>query len=723
MAQAALRSFIGLTCFRNLADQKGWFMTSIHTPEQLDHFKSILRSARRGLVSSPNPGEFAALHTETVEAATLCKDSKVKTELCTVIAEYYHTIAEHDLVLLWLDKASMAADGNASAVAWVAYTRASIQMRNGQYQEALETVNSFNRAHLETNVRMAARFVMLHAGLLASLGHPDEAEGKYLKAIELYEQLESPSGMATAYYNYAELCLQLDNELTAHEMLVKAYEIESRMNNFSGLATTTGHLALLFAKRGETGECLQKYEESKLYAAMANIPMVIAVVKVNAIEIFETLRNFPAADACLADAQAYLEQHPFPVCEGALANAKGKMYARHGDFAAAEMYMHQALRISMEQKNKLNTGLSHLELGRLYSGTGKHDTAISHLNKAVNMLADAKAYIHTFLAVNALSSAYAATGDYKNAYEAASQWLVSFGRVFGERTIKRLRQMHARFTHQRENQADETHRLRNIELNEINNKLIAANSKLTELAAEKDDLIAIAAHDLRNPLADMNALLKTLIARYDSIDKDALVDELSELQLTVNRMGTIVHSFMELKPQGPYPAIGVTKMDLQMVSKNAVQRSRGRADRKGITIEHSVPAETVWAVGDPSVTDAVLDNLISNAIKYSPPHSTISVEVIAPVTVKASTFPDKGGKRLASVRVKDQGPGISKQEQPLLFTKYTQLSARPTAGEHSMGVGLYLSKRMAERMNATIIFEPEYSDGASFLFSLPVSLD
>jgi signal transduction histidine kinase len=116
-------------------------------------------------------------------------------------------------------------------------------------------------------------------------------------------------------------------------------------------------------------------------------------------------------------------------------------------------------------------------------------------------------------------------------------------------------------------------------------------------------------------------------------------------------------------------------------------------------------------LGDPSIVDAVLDNLISNAIKYGPKGTTVTV------TVGAEPQPPTH----IVVRVHDQGPGIPEHERSRLFTKYARLSARPTGGEDSMGLGLYLAKRMAQRMNASLDYEDHPAGGSVFALKLPVA--
>ncbi|HRK59927.1 MAG TPA: ATP-binding protein, partial [Candidatus Kapabacteria bacterium] len=111
----------------------------------------------------------------------------------------------------------------------------------------------------------------------------------------------------------------------------------------------------------------------------------------------------------------------------------------------------------------------------------------------------------------------------------------------------------------------------------------------------------------------------------------------------------------------------------------------------------------------------IVKNLLSNAIKYSPHHETVSVEL----NVVISTSSRKG--RIARITVKDHGPGILSDEMPKLFKKFTKLSARPTGGEHSSGIGLSIVKQMVESQGGKVFCDSVPEQGATFIVEFPMS--
>jgi signal transduction histidine kinase len=111
-------------------------------------------------------------------------------------------------------------------------------------------------------------------------------------------------------------------------------------------------------------------------------------------------------------------------------------------------------------------------------------------------------------------------------------------------------------------------------------------------------------------------------------------------------------------------------------------------------------------MADPARLLQVIDNLISNAVKYSPPGSTIRVALLQ----------DQRGWR---INVKDEGPGLTPHDRQNLFKDFVRLSAQPTGGEKSVGLGLAITRRVVEAHGGKIGVDSEPGQGANFWFMLP----
>jgi two-component system sensor histidine kinase/response regulator len=119
-----------------------------------------------------------------------------------------------------------------------------------------------------------------------------------------------------------------------------------------------------------------------------------------------------------------------------------------------------------------------------------------------------------------------------------------------------------------------------------------------------------------------------------------------------------------------------------------------------------IPAEPVSALGDATALDQVLDNLLSNAVKFSPPGRQIYF------TLRTA------GSQVECV-VRDEGPGFTAADQEQMFRRYKRLSARPTGGEPSTGLGLSITRKLVLAMGGELICDHPPGQGATFTVRLP----
>jgi signal transduction histidine kinase len=152
------------------------------------------------------------------------------------------------------------------------------------------------------------------------------------------------------------------------------------------------------------------------------------------------------------------------------------------------------------------------------------------------------------------------------------------------------------------------------------------------------------------------------------------------------------------------------KMDLVTLVQLAANHYRPVAAHKqiGIKVEAHVSTPFVWA--DRVAVAAVLDNLLSNAVKFSAPQTRVLVRVTRDPAHLVCT-------------VRDEGPGLSAEEQTRLFQRGVRLSPQPTGGEPSTGYGLAVAKELIGKLNGEIWCESQPGQGASFAFRLPMYVE
>ncbi len=237
--------------------------------------------------------------------------------------------------------------------------------------------------------------------------------------------------------------------------------------------------------------------------------------------------------------------------------------------------------------------------------------------------------------------------------------------------------------------------------------LKTSRDKLARLVSEKDELMAILAHDLKNPLTAIGLGVQTLQSTIDP-DPAFLAKVTGIIETTVNGMRDSIESLLSEKEaeRAEFP-LTFQPINLQAAIKDAAAALRSSAAAKQIKLEVKVPHASIVVLADAQAMRHILDNLISNAIKFSPHGSTVSITA------------HEQAQEIPAVLVADQGPGLTPEDMGGLFQKYSRLSARPTGGESSTGLGLAIVKMLAERMSGTVRGENR-PDGPGALFTLCV---
>ena len=230
------------------------------------------------------------------------------------------------------------------------------------------------------------------------------------------------------------------------------------------------------------------------------------------------------------------------------------------------------------------------------------------------------------------------------------------------------------------------------------------NIQLVAMNKEKNEFLGIAAHDLKNPLSIVMMNGEMIRELNDSRRTPKLVEPIIE---AAQRMHRLITNLLDVNAieEGRFTS-NLEKCDFGDLIRECVRHNFMSANHKQIELNLDVPAE-VYVRTDCTATAQILDNLISNAVKYSPFLTTIQIRLVSDATH-------------ASIEVSDQGPGISEDDQKRLFQKYSRLSAVPTGGESSTGLGLAIARRLAEAMSGSIHYRNAGGGGSTFCLRLPL---
>ena len=240
-----------------------------------------------------------------------------------------------------------------------------------------------------------------------------------------------------------------------------------------------------------------------------------------------------------------------------------------------------------------------------------------------------------------------------------------------------------------------------------NRELEDSNKQLLYLNDLKNKFLGIAAHDLRNPLTSIRGLSEILVGKAFGPLTAEQEEYLTIINTTSDEMLSLVNDLLDVS------VIESGKLELRTAPGSLKDTLEERlkiitviADRKGILIKTNL-APVPDVVFDSNRISQVIDNLVSNAIKFSPSNSTITI-----------TLAEAGNSVRMSVR--DEGPGIPAEERARLFGEFQRLSAQPTAGEKSTGLGLAIVKKIIDAHQGVLEVESEVGKGSIFSFTMPL---
>jgi signal transduction histidine kinase len=236
-------------------------------------------------------------------------------------------------------------------------------------------------------------------------------------------------------------------------------------------------------------------------------------------------------------------------------------------------------------------------------------------------------------------------------------------------------------------------------------ELKQSRDALARLAAEKQQVAEIVAHDLRNYFANISFAAEMLLD-----DTSAPLEKRKRLAESIRASTAsgllFLQAFLEQQSQ-QQRGLAVEPLPVRQLLHEAIDLLQRAADEKNITLSmHQSETLVVW--GQRASVSHILTNLLSNAIKYSPPGSIVSIV--------AGKHADH-----ARLQVQDRGPGISPRDQERLFQRYVRLSPTPTQGESSTGLGLSLAKHKARAMGGDLWYDPRQGGGSTFTLELPLA--
>ena len=541
-----------------------------------------------------------------------------------------------------------------------------------------------------------------------------------IRSKDIFEVIEDQSGLAYVYRSLANVYKSQGDFDQAIAMSTQAYILRKKLGEGRSIVSSLLELGLIYEEKGDTKEALSKLQMADSLAKQIHDPVTLAELELGMAEIFfsekryeesyakanEVLKKISEVTnqkisirATLIQGKYFLHQKKYLSAVSIFkdivlkAEQSGNLayqieatrnlatcYKALGNKLDAEEMIAQSEVLGERIKNTdLQQQIERLEFQLQIEKKEKENEFLKSIQLKNESLISSQRFQNGLLLILIIfiSVVMAALLVYMYKRKTVNERL----RVQNEQILKQQEIITA---------TNKSLRQQNIELNELNN--------------EKNSLMNIVAHDLKSPINRIEGLV-SIMEIEGKISKQQQ-EYLSMIKIATKSGDNLIKDLLDVnafEANARTPLIADVHVgDLLEQRMNSF---RGSAEIKSIQLLVTHNFSGTFK-SDADYLNRIIDNLVSNAIKFSPRNSRVSIE----------------GKKegdVMTISVKDSGPGFSELDKTFLFQKFKRLSAQPTGGESSNGLGLAIVKILVDRLGGEIVLSSETGKGAEFLVRIP----
>ncbi|MBS1536611.1 MAG: tetratricopeptide repeat-containing sensor histidine kinase [Bacteroidetes bacterium] len=571
-------------------------------------------------------------------------------------------------------------------------------------ERAIESAEEALKLCLEIGYDDGAAFALNTIGATSIImGNHVRALESFIESLAIRTSINNQQGIATSLMNIGNVYQSLGDQSKALDYYLKSLSLREEIDDKSGVGTSLTNIGNCYVAFGELSTALEYFHKSlSIKEELDNRQGLIGTLHSIA-EVHLALQN---NETCIEFAQksyGLAVEMTNKLGESNALHCIGLALEQKDDFPSALDYYTRSLTIRREIHNPAGEAGSLLSIGTLLVKLGAVDTALSHLFNALKIAKTIQSKILMYKVNQALADLYHQVGDFAKAYMYFTEYFKLKEEALGDEAKKNIQNLQAIHQVEQARKEAEIYRLRNTELAELNKNLLELNN-------EKNEFLGIAAHDLKNPLAGIMLTASTVKQHFRQMPGDEIIGQMETIEKTADRMRRIITNLLDIYSiESGKLNLAIKHFDLSKLVASLVKDFRKLSKAKNIEIHFTPPTQIIFVLADYNATIEILENLISNALKFS--HKSGSI------TIQLSLHEEYSTARLEII---DSGQGFSDDDKLQLFGKFMRLSARPTDGEDSTGLGLYIVKKLVEAMNGRINCESELGKGAKFIVELPL---
>lgn len=528
-----------------------------------------------------------------------------------------------------------------------------------------------------------------------SAGNYKDAIEYYLKAIRIAEKEKYKSRLANSYMSLGNVFMEMADFAKAKYYHDQSAAVHIRNKDTLGLASYYNEIGLGFSRQKQLDSAAFYYNKGLVLARQMNDGLMQSDILANLGLNYKNQQRYPEALAMLKQAWWLGPQHyNTPDYKAALLNNLGAGYMVNGMYDSAKAAYFGSIAYSKEAGSKASVMENYRNLGELFGMMNQPDSQLVYIQQYY-ALKDSLLNADVKTAITQKEADYRI--DKKQAeIDAAKRnrnWLLALAALSllaGAAVYVAWRQ---------------THRS-NKQLLELNERISAQKSQLEKLNGLKDRLVSIISHDLRNPLATIQTFFDmSTSGDLSEAQLKPLQQHTSNVVQNTSHMLDNLLLWANLQVRQEQPVL--KPVAINPLAAEVVAQVQPQADKKDIQIDVQVPHETVTIMAQEEMLRIVLRNLLTNAVKFSRPQSTIQLRL-------------KEENGTAILSVKDNGVGMTPDQLTALIQQTNSASTSGTGNEKGTGLGVFLVHELLKTMQGKLEIESAQDEGSVFSVRIPL---
>jgi len=723
-------------------------------PQGQSHLEEQLKVAGE----AKDKGSFADAEQITLEVLNAVKkeqsntveSGKIQSEAVFLLAEIERLRGNHTDALEYADKLLNIANNFQlliySAKAWNIIGL--VQMELGNFDKSLEYLSKAASAYKDLKDESGAAVIMGSIGNVhQNLGNYDLALDYMVKALSVHEELAEKSRVARVMGDIGVVHSYLSNYSNALEYFFKALAAYEELNEIAEIARITGNIGNVYKELSDYARAFEYMTKAVAMFEKLDNKEQTARFMGNIGRVYNDIHDYTNALYYFQKVLAVYEELGMKELAASITGTIGTTYANISDYALALEYMGKALKVHQELGAKLPVAIGMNNMGTVYQKLSEYPRSLECYGKSLALYEElgnkrgisislgnigimyaneafegydtikAEEYLLKSLAMSdefgwkreqyEIHQELAAIYEKQERWREHSRHFKLYKDLEKEVQSAEVKKQAERLEYERISAEREKElaieRTRSEERGRVIRELTQLNRALEEANREKNEVIGIVAHDLKNPLAGIMLAVKNFrrfSLNMSTTDVEKLMDRMAA---AAGKMTAFIDNLLDIQrlDEGRY-AIEIVPVSVKSAIESSILAHSTHAAEKQIRIITQIPIDEIVIAADSIALSSIIDNLLSNALKFSPLNSNILVKVT------------QTALESVSITIQDEGPGLTEEDKKKMFGKFMRLSARPTSGEHSTGLGLSIVKKLVEEMSGTIRCDSELGKGAAF---------